>query len=115
MRGSARAGAGDAGSWSSRTQRCPPQPPLALRKSPAPPAPALADPGGLTLDSYQQGTFPAAGVSGTGAGMATQLGKRYLCEACGTEILCNKPGSGGVTCCDQEMKLKEAKPLPSSD
>jgi hypothetical protein len=47
--------------------------------------------------------------------MANQLGKRYLCEACGTEVLCNKPGPGSVTCCDQEMKLKEAKPLPSSD
>ncbi len=47
--------------------------------------------------------------------MGTQLGKRYLCEACGTEILCNKAGGGNVMCCDHEMKLKEAKPLPSSD
>ena len=45
-----------------------------------------------------------------------QLGKRYLCDTCGTEVLCNKPGSGGgLTCCGHEMKLKEAKPLPSSD
>ena len=47
--------------------------------------------------------------------MANQLGKRYQCEACGTEVLCNKPGPGSVMCCDKEMKLKEAKPLPSSD
>jgi hypothetical protein len=49
--------------------------------------------------------------------MAIQLGKRYLCQACGTEVLCNKPGSGGgdLVCCDKEMSLKEAKPLPSSD
>jgi hypothetical protein len=47
--------------------------------------------------------------------MATQLGKRYLCESCGVEVLCNKGGSGELTCCDTEMKLKEAKPLPSSD
>ena len=47
--------------------------------------------------------------------MATQLGKRYLCDACGTEILCNKAGIGSVICCGQEMKVKEAKPLPSSD
>ena len=47
--------------------------------------------------------------------MSNQLGKRYQCEACGTEVLCNKPGAGSVICCDQEMKLKEAKPLPSSD
>jgi len=44
-----------------------------------------------------------------------QLGKRYVCEKCGTEILCNKPGAGNSACCGQEMKLKEAKPLPSSD
>jgi hypothetical protein len=47
--------------------------------------------------------------------MATQLGKRYLCDSCGTEILCNKAGAGGIECCGQEMKVKEAKPLPSSD
>jgi hypothetical protein len=47
--------------------------------------------------------------------MATQLGKRYLCDSCGTEILCNKAGSGSIVCCDHDMKLKEAKPLPSSD
>jgi len=47
--------------------------------------------------------------------MAMQLGKRYLCDTCGTEALCNKPGQGALTCCGHEMKLKEAKPLPSSD
>jgi len=47
--------------------------------------------------------------------MANQLGKRYVCEACGTEVLCNKAGDGGVACCDGAMKIKEAKPLPSSD
>ena len=47
--------------------------------------------------------------------MPTQLGKRYLCETCGVEALCNKPGGGTLACCDQDMKLKEAKPLPSSD
>jgi len=47
--------------------------------------------------------------------MPNQLGKRYFCEKCGTEVLCNKPGEGAVSCCDADMKLKEAKPLPSSD
>jgi len=47
--------------------------------------------------------------------MSNVLGKRYICEACGTEALCNKAGGGAIHCCDQEMKLKEAKPLPSSD
>jgi hypothetical protein len=47
--------------------------------------------------------------------MANQLGKRYLCEKCGTEVLCNKPGAGAIECCEGEMKIKEAKALPSSD
>ena len=47
--------------------------------------------------------------------MATQLGKRYLCEQCGTEVLCNKAGGGALVCCDGEMKLKEAKAVPASD
>ena len=48
--------------------------------------------------------------------MANVLGKRYMCEKCGTEVLCNKAGPGsGIECCDVEMKIKEAKPLPSSD
>lgn len=44
-----------------------------------------------------------------------QLGKRYRCEVCGTEILCTKAGEGVLQCCQQEMKKQEPKPLPSSD
>jgi desulfoferrodoxin-like iron-binding protein len=47
--------------------------------------------------------------------MASQLGKRYQCEVCGTEILCVKAGEGALTCCDKEMKLQEPKTIPSSD
>lgn len=45
----------------------------------------------------------------------SQLGKRYRCEKCGTEVLCTKPGPGTPECCNQEMKTQEPKPLPSSD
>jgi len=47
--------------------------------------------------------------------VASQLGKRYKCEVCGTEILCIKGGPGPVTCCGKEVKIQEAKPIPSSD
>lgn len=47
--------------------------------------------------------------------MASQMGKRYVCEVCGTEILCIKAGDGSIYCCDRVMQIKEAKPLPSSD
>lgn len=43
------------------------------------------------------------------------LGKRYLCNRCGTEVLCNKVGTGTLECYGEPMKIKEAKPLPSSD
>jgi hypothetical protein len=36
--------------------------------------------------------------------MANQLGKRYQCETCGTEVLCSKAGDGSVMCCDKDMK-----------
>jgi hypothetical protein len=45
----------------------------------------------------------------------SQLGKRYRCSICGTEILCTKAGEGTVFCCDKEMEVQEPKPLPSSD
>ncbi|MFC1861926.1 hypothetical protein ACFLT4_01255 [Chloroflexota bacterium] len=47
--------------------------------------------------------------------MASQLGKRYRCQVCGTEILCVKSGQGVFTCCGQEMEIQEPKPIPSSD
>ena len=44
-----------------------------------------------------------------------QLGKRYKCQECGTEILCTKTGEGAVMCCDKEMELQQPRALPSSD
>jgi hypothetical protein len=47
--------------------------------------------------------------------VANQLGRRYLCEVCGTEVLCTKAGEGEITCDGQPMKLQVPKTLPSSD
>ncbi|HEY32498.1 MAG TPA: hypothetical protein G4O10_05275 [Dehalococcoidia bacterium] len=47
--------------------------------------------------------------------MASQLGKRYRCPTCGTEILCVKAGEGEVTCCGQAVELQQPKAIPSSD
>lgn len=43
------------------------------------------------------------------------LGKRYKCAVCGTEVLCTKAGTGVVICCGEEMKVQEPRPVPSSD
>ena len=47
--------------------------------------------------------------------MANQLGKRYRCKICGTEVLCTKASEGVIMCCGQEMELQEPRPIPSSD
>ncbi len=47
--------------------------------------------------------------------MASQLGKRYSCQVCGTEVLSVKAGEGVVTCCDKEVEVKQPRELPSSD
>ncbi|MBI2934921.1 MAG: desulforedoxin [Chloroflexi bacterium] len=47
--------------------------------------------------------------------MANQLGKRYRCEVCGTEILITKAGEGKVTCDGKDMAVQEPRPIPSSD
>ena len=45
----------------------------------------------------------------------TLLGKRYAHEASGLEVLCTKPGEGGLTVGTDPVPVKAAKPLPSSD
>jgi hypothetical protein len=47
--------------------------------------------------------------------MANQLGKRFKCEVCGTEVLCTRAGDGTVACDDKEMDIQKPKALPSSD
>ena len=61
---------------------------------------------------------PAEGDRGAvdgGFAEGTLLGKRYLHEASGLELLCTKPGDGSLAVDGTALPLKEAKPLPSSD
>jgi hypothetical protein len=43
------------------------------------------------------------------------VGKRYVDEASGIELLCSKAGVGSLTVDGRAVELKGAKPLPSSD
>jgi hypothetical protein len=45
----------------------------------------------------------------------TQLGKRYVNEAGSLEVLCTRPGAGSLSVDGVALKIKGAKPLPSSD
>jgi hypothetical protein len=45
----------------------------------------------------------------------TLMGKRYIEEEVGLEILCTKPGKGSLSLGETDLPTKDAKPLPSSD
>jgi hypothetical protein len=44
-----------------------------------------------------------------------QVGKRYRCEQCNTQVICVKRGAGRFQCHGTDMELQTNKPLPSSD
>jgi DNA-directed RNA polymerase subunit RPC12/RpoP len=44
-----------------------------------------------------------------------QLGKRYRCEECGSEVMCMKRGDGHFECHGTPMKVVELEALPASD
>jgi desulfoferrodoxin-like iron-binding protein len=44
-----------------------------------------------------------------------QVGKRYRCEQCGTEVLVTKPGDGDLECCGASMALQQPKQTASAD
>ena len=45
----------------------------------------------------------------------TLIGKRYVDDEAGIELLCTKAGDGSLTIGSVRMPLKDSKPLPSSD
>ena len=44
-----------------------------------------------------------------------QVGKRYKCADCGTEILVTKSGDGSLRCCRADMELLVPKKTASAD
>lgn len=43
------------------------------------------------------------------------MGKRYVAEEAGIELLVTKAGAGSLSLGDEPLPLKDAKPLPASD
>ncbi len=39
--------------------------------------------------------------------MANEIGKRYRCTKCSSEVIITRGGKGGVKCCGQPMELKK--------
>jgi hypothetical protein len=61
-------------------------------------------------DESPPGTSLDSGLAG-----GTQLGKRYVDEATGLEVLCTKAGEGTLSVEGRPLELQGAKPLPASD
>jgi desulfoferrodoxin-like iron-binding protein len=38
--------------------------------------------------------------------LANQVGKRYMCTKCNSEMIVTKAGDGDLGCCGQPMQLK---------
>lgn len=79
-----------------------------------PTAPTTLQCGGLAMLAHAEprpeGLAPAAGHD-TGA----TVGKRYVDQASGLEVLCGKSGAGAFAADGRPMLIKEAKKLPASD
>ncbi len=39
--------------------------------------------------------------------MANQLGKMYICQKCGSQVIVTKAGAGILKCCGQNMEQKK--------
>jgi hypothetical protein len=48
-------------------------------------------------------------------GKPVLIGKRYIDETSGAELLCTKAGTGPLRCDGRTLEIKSSKPLPSSD
>ena len=70
--------------------------------------------GGAPMLELDQET-PAGAVLDAAARGGTQLGKRYVNDEGDLELLCTRPGEGGLAADGSPLEPKQAKPLPSSD
>lgn len=46
---------------------------------------------------------------------SVEMGKRYIDQVSGLEVLCTRKGPGPLECDGRELAVKSVKPLPASD
>jgi hypothetical protein len=71
--------------------------------------------GGQAMALIGQGQEGPAGSVDPSHASGTLLGKRYVAEDAGLEVLCTKGGEGSLSLGEDPILQKDAKPLPSSD
>ncbi len=80
----------------------------------APKTPLALTCGGVTMEilaAPQSGTPDSAPA----APLGVILGKRYVDDQSGLELLCTRAGAGPLSADGRDLGPKEPKPLPSSD
>jgi hypothetical protein len=70
--------------------------------------------GGHPMVSIDLTELPAMDVV-SGFDSGTFVGKRYVHESTGLEVLCTKGGSSSLSIGVEPLTVKASKPLPSSD
>jgi hypothetical protein len=79
----------------------------------APSAPVDLRCGGQAM--VVKGESASGGAIDPAQAEGTLIGKRYADEDAGLEVLCTKAGEGSLSIGDERLRVKAAKPLPSSD
>jgi hypothetical protein len=69
--------------------------------------------GGAEMVPY--GTPQRGGTIGANAAAGSLVGKRYVDQQTGLELLCTKAGAGSLAIDGRTLTIKQTKPLPSSD
>lgn len=70
--------------------------------------------GGVAVLPQADASAPSGAIDPAHA-QGVLIGKRYIDEASGIEVLGAKPGKGSLAFNGVPLTLKEAKPLPASD
>ena len=80
---------------------------------------AAKDPVTLECGGHAMGPHGAAPASGATLSPdlsdGVQVGKRYVDDQTGVEVLCTKAGKGSLSLDGRPLSKKEAKALPASD
>lgn len=77
----------------------------------APSVPVTVSVSGAEVSDVKPVDTPADITNGRGV----QIGKRYVDDTVGIELLASKAGTGTLEINGNEMSIKDTKPLPASD